>query len=1223
MSKKQNGYAEEPLRIDRVGVRQGDILIPSAKNVSTRGTVMQLVMEKSNSEENSSESSVEESTCIYAPYKESVKELSKTQLRDDLKKIDFFSDMTVSERKKWLKKNWTTEPNVYPEDIEGMSVKFISLAGKEVDQRLTDEQVSELLSDKIFLLKDVSAMFNKPGAMPKKGATQTKRRLNMVFRSGNWSIQPSVNREVQFSGVTVNEYGICKKIKTTVDMSKCCISGNVCIAVDVDKKNIDRSNMKQDIESILVKIPRYEEYVKILSWADPSVHKSLIQKIIRSRTDVCRYFRDVYIARDILVVSFLLLILHPGIFNPQFQTFESGLVSAVKRAAIVIAEDSCLEDPVGMLSFMSCATYASEFKNWRPNKKLIEYWIGLLLEAHSNVGIYDYKTREDPPEEIKLSADKPLSILTYLTNKAKVLETDKPMVAWIAYNNASLNLKYKYSSIVRIPLVHCIDQHNFTDFAWRMSKDTVYESGSYKSLFGKVWDLSSSLNGRKIKENLDVTFEADVENLLPSGKNAQIFTKSSSTFIEELRMAQYQTWILRVYNKDARILRNSKTKVKYILDDSWIAGIIGVIDVPKSKGLRCTLNPNDIYSVSTLRTHSREAKEEIAVTDEDRETGSRLMKGMLRKGLEVKTYGSISQLYPKLTVYLTGLSKDESSNDSSSEDEEEYFISVPGGKKVSWDKFRRLTASIDICDDMEPNNVNAIMYTGDCIEENYIKKIVKLTSDLSKEAKRRLRLYLYVTGPNIELFQISRKGESKKYISQIIDNEIYDYMCTICIYAPSAFECVSSGFIAKNTIVSWNVIQIITNIIIKSNIHVVQPNKFPMPDVKNKELYAHQIKAIDRMCSDDNETKHILWMTPGLGKTRIIIHYIAHLVKIGRMPKYCVYTLPKSASKTVIKQFKKVYAIPVNIMNMTKEDTNDIIKSYCVNFVYHDHLRMGTFLEDAKNLSDDMMFVIDEFHMLLSATAQKSNSALSLMTLCDYIVALTGTMIKNDKYYELIPWLRMISKFEVNEHNIWTSVGGVIANHIKTNINIIRKDIDIPIPRELTKEEKSSFKRSAEIAYELVTKEMIELIISFHKKGEGTFVVVKDTQMQNRVAKGIRKRGIKENRIHLISGNNPIHYEGNSKRKLDCVITPFRQNSGYTVTGMGIMITSVYFTNQAVRDQLNARIDRVGQTRSSIQIYTLHAGILTYIMNKHAKVESVARMLDSFSDYVNATENIA
>ena len=64
------------------------------------------------------------------------------------------------------------------------------------------------------------------------------------------------------------------------------------------------------------------------------------------------------------------------------------------------------------------------------------------------------------------------------------------------------------------------------------------------------------------------------------------------------------------------------------------------------------------------------------------------------------------------------------------------------------------------------------------------------------------------------------------------------------------------------------------------------------------------------------------------------------------------------------------------------------------------------------------------------------------------------------------------------------------------------------------------------------------------------------------------------------------------------------------------MVTSVYFSNQATREQLEGRINRIGQTSPNVRIIIYHTGILSYIHEKYEKARTLSEALKGFAGEV-------
>jgi hypothetical protein len=61
------------------------------------------------------------------------------------------------------------------------------------------------------------------------------------------------------------------------------------------------------------------------------------------------------------------------------------------------------------------------------------------------------------------------------------------------------------------------------------------------------------------------------------------------------------------------------------------------------------------------------------------------------------------------------------------------------------------------------------------------------------------------------------------------------------------------------------------------------------------------------------------------------------------------------------------------------------------------------------------------------------------------------------------------------------------------------------------------------------------------------------------------------------------------------------------------MVTGVYPSNNADREQLEGRINRIGQKSPSVQYITVHTGILTYIMNNHNDARNLSAVLSALA----------
>eukprot|EP00930_Biecheleria_cincta_P007002 TRINITY_DN10813_c0_g1_i1.p1 TRINITY_DN10813_c0_g1~~TRINITY_DN10813_c0_g1_i1.p1 ORF type:complete len:1825 (-),score=219.70 TRINITY_DN10813_c0_g1_i1:7-5481(-) len=79
------------------------------------------------------------------------------------------------------------------------------------------------------------------------------------------------------------------------------------------------------------------------------------------------------------------------------------------------------------------------------------------------------------------------------------------------------------------------------------------------------------------------------------------------------------------------------------------------------------------------------------------------------------------------------------------------------------------------------------------------------------------------------------------------------------------------------------------------------------------------------------------------------------------------------------------------------------------------------------------------------------------------------------------------------------------------------------------------------------------------------------------------------------------------------VITSIQRAEGYTLSRLGAMVTSVYPSNQASREQMEGRINRMSQQRGEIRYYTVHCGLLSSIMKNHETARNLSEALKSLA----------
>jgi hypothetical protein len=316
------------------------------------------------------------------------------------------------------------------------------------------------------------------------------------------------------------------------------------------------------------------------------------------------------------------------------------------------------------------------------------------------------------------------------------------------------------------------------------------------------------------------------------------------------------------------------------------------------------------------------------------------------------------------------------------------------------------------------------------------------------------------------------------------------------------------------------------------------------------------------------------------------------------------------------------------------KEHDKILPNY-VNLIEHDHLRLLE--EEIITKASNSIIVIDEVHKALNDT-KRTSVALEMSRLSLDFVALTGTPVVDSNTYKLIWWLEQIVDFEVNEKNFWVAANGMIAKRINTGVAVDRQDVIA----EMSNQERLEYNEGVppamggtntnpkakdittafDICYRVCSRKMIELVTMYNKEKKGVMLVANNESHQTTLHDILVKSGMKSKDIFLLKGNESIFMTDESVQEgkvpdYKVVIVPQRKSEGYTLTRLQVMITSVYPSNNATREQLEGRINRVSQHAKKIYYRTVHTGILTYVLQKHKDAASISAVLSALAEEIN------
>lgn len=1147
------------LPINSTGIRSGEFITSRPGAKQNEGSVFQI-------------------RGFYPPARVWVDQLTLEELKNTFNQIPFFIPMTLEERKVWLLNNSIDDNDLYVEDVPDLWVKIIRISGKFVNEKLTPEQIETLLKgnpdDKegFWHIRTLFNMFpRKPGSRAAKPT--------LIFRPGNWTlsspeVKPITPCHVIEKGIIT--FGMPPSNAYVHEFENSFINK---IAVVLPPSS------SLTWELIYSHLTRYGDIafinnlLPVLKKPAPSILKSLLQKLIRTRCKDVSYFGIKYPGSLVTALTFITLALHPGVFVPDIQRFVTGLESATKRLMVSICEDSFTDRPDILLDLLSTALYVQNHKEYKPSLEQLFFWADFSIQVQQDTRcfLYDWHNFINLPPEVSYWH------FNYLFLKElKSFDTDIKMLGSIAFNKGIPRESQDTSELwFTMPLVHCVDQHCLTQLAHFMNPLNI----PYPTLFNMIWDHSSSVNPRK--------------DLLKSQHLEE------DPFTKEVRLGQRSIWASKYLDcKTERLLLDEFVEITCHLDPSLLSGMFGAREIKLgTSNILVVLRTDDIDQMTVVRRPSRD-KDLPELTETEKENAISLVKLELSKGIILPHVPSSLSEWKGAKLYYS--------------EDKGYIIQLPD-KVVLWEDLLTRTYKIPLHSEIPLTLEQAILTKGEGIQRNAEMEFINLVKMQSPKMLRRLIAYLECNHSVIELFKISRDGTGQDYSVRSEDTEVFHFLAKLSVLFPICLMLENTSFKVKCGPLLWYLREKLSKLVKEVPFECTW--KVPIPD--DRIPYEYQKEVVDEMIKKNESGKrgHLVNMLIGSGKTLIVVLYIQHLILTKRMPKYCVYVLPPEARESVIKEFMS-YQFDVLELDMTIKGQNKTIVPNTVCFIKRDHLRRGDFDENLREISSELLFIIDEVHGCMAKTI-RSSIALEVSKLAVDFIGLSGTMIRNDDPEEIIQWLSLCVPFELDKNNFWVAVGMMYSRKIQLDILIERNLMEIPFTLEQKSiydklvppslggvAEEIKFKESVDYCYQIITPHLVNLTKQYISLGENVFLVAKDLFHMNELKELLVKEGI--TKIGMITKDSPINYTPQDPPIYQVIITTIRQCMGYNVTRCRIMLTSVYFSNQSTRSQVEGRIIRVGQLSKSVRITTVTTGLLGNIFKKYESARNLSDAIKAF-----------
>lgn len=925
-----------------------------------------------------------------------------------------------------------------------------------------------------------------------------------------------------------------------------------------------------------------------------------------------------------LVWVFDTLMRSPGSFVPNIQRFVSGLESSAKRLAVSIYEDSSLpSDRFGELfSLLGGALLAQRVSTWKPSKDLVDKWKETMIYAYETLTSYvvDYRKESTTAPFCLDQNNNVLENSSALLDELRSFPTDLGLARGWA---KEIVVKEAKSRPEVMPYYHCVDHHWMPSivyfFNYEIAKQTEQKqkqkvlSRPFEPLFNAIFFFVTGVNPR---QNGRAGYKEDFEQ---------------REFVRACRKAQRLCMISLQSDQQDR-----PTIGEYIFEhtipDDWLAGLVGVIKVRVGKtNTIVTLKTDDpTQFVATRAPLARRGKTSyVHLTDDEEAIAISTAKQRLQKGLLLDQAISPDSSFKNARAILK---------------DDEYIIQFSNGQRRRWEECKNITVDVPIHPDINRDLQACLTKVGDGVEENFLNKIIQLAKQHDENTVNRLLIYLNVD-TTIVMSKVNREGGSNSMMSVSMDDiMVYHILLKISSIAPAAIKPMqySPGeFVVSNVFLLSYIKKHIQEVFRYNEDSKGWTSRFA--DI-SRTPYEYQTLALQDMINNHNRGMkgNFLWLQLGSGKTYLVLNYLRWLKDNNELPKYVLYTLPPESVISIIQEIN-YFDIPIHVIiplkNISKKrqqfagkkvsiSKDCDLRPYHINIIYHDHLKncRDVLPIYAKN----SVIVFDEVHLFLNQTL-RTGVGMDLAMLCKEFISLTGTPIVDNKTEKLIGWLKQIVPFEVNKKNFWVAANNMIAKETTTGLktktehrlismnkkqtNEYRKLVPPALGGTNTNPRSYDWMSAAQVCYEACDEYMVELTKHYVKQGRGVMLVVRDSKHQEKMYNSVVKYiqpvfQIKKDQTIFLTDET---VENKQTPDYKVVIVPKNRSQGYTLTRLNVMITSVYPSNSATREQLRGRINRIGQRVEPVLYEVVHTGILTSILENHQNASNLLQALQTIA----------
>ena len=962
--------------------------------------------------------------------------------------------------------------------------------------------------------------------------------------------------------------------------------------------------------------------------------KSLVQKIIRARPARVAFSDSVTVrAEDALALS-ILAALTMQTFNPHGGGIESGTLAMLKRVGVIIpVEDAWPECGCQVVLKMAClAVVASRQPNWKLSAGNLCELVTLARGALLSEKVVATQTVKNPPpciprQDTQTSGAAALVHATFLLEGfLGGMSGDKTMMRAAAANFRVEKRAALGDAVWTMPIYHCIDQHCATNIAYlfgpeslaaALIRDCKKHTEPMSDLFGVLFSKLTGLNPRR----------AQVDWLA-----------TPSELVQEFQVAQRDYW--RGLTSPARVVVSESPLGAWdvTLPFGWLAYAVSTRHV-EVNGVKWVwnINPDAPEDIRVARPNEKsrlkvgspsvESPKEIA-EEKQRAAVVERVRSILRQGIVVPAMYFGKDVRVRLC-----------------QDDSEYHVDGQPWESVRERKIHVPTG--DWANDAE------------CMDRDYAAKIVTRAVMAGVDVPgRRLAVSLLRSYRQEVVFPrpdrnggAGRKGDSIPSAVQWSASCVWSALSRLCSLVVRRDTSNPARFTTPTELLPLRhmIAHALENreapMILKGDMtafETAQAIRSTLCDqfhgTVGKTLRAAQQhvfdRLVDRVVAQTPMRAHFVWLEVGAGKTFVALMFYKFLQELRKTKDFvCLFVTSSSALETVQMDARKL-GMPVHCIRSSKEAAQAAKVKQGVIFACHDTIKQETELTVLLPLVGRALFVLDEAHLAMGSTIRKDGMKFLSQSASDLLV-MTATPLRNSKEEgALRDWMQMAVSFPCTasrpafEVALNSMLYHPLFDRVETRELLVQcgdgvAEVLQDIPRRMggTSDahqfSQEMARRSYAAACHTVDAHMVVLSRTQVEAGKNVWLVCEDAAHMERMQEALLTGGVCSHAQlwRYNSSAGPIRsMPAGGGLAYRVGLIPIRVSTGYSATHFNVRVRGVYRSNEADRTQIDGRIARYGQTVSPVEMFTVHAGITTLMVNNHINAANFTRMAKQLNE---------